>query len=283
MAGKTPLWLVVNSASGSNDAATVTELTEALAAAGAAPERTIDCSGEDLPSRAALEAAGVATLAIYTGDGTINASVPALAGWGGQLLVLPGGTANLLAKALHGDSKAAEIVAEFATGALVPVQRPCIVGAGQTALIELLAGPGAAWSDVREELREGDLGAIAATTIEAVRQSANGPAVVVIDPPLGRADGYAGVRLAPEAQGIAVSGYNADSFGDYLKQGLALLKRDFREGPHDELGHHLALTCRSADGSGIDLMVDGERTSCAGEARFELAMLDVMLLAGRDG
>ena len=277
------LWLVVNSASGSNDADAVAALEEALRAAGAAPDRTLDCAEADLPDRAALEAAGVATLAIYTGDGTINALVPQLEGWGGGVLVLPGGTANLLAKELHGERDTAEIVAAFGAGALLPIQHPCIRSGVHTALIELLAGPGAAWSDVREGLREGDLGTIASTTVEAVKQTAFGPAVTIGDPALGKAEGYAGVRLTPASGDIAVSGYGADSFGDYLKQGLALLKRDYREGPHDELGHHPALTCQSLDGSAIVLMIDGERSQCPSPARFELATLDVNLLAHGDG
>jgi hypothetical protein len=277
------LWLVVNSASGSNDPAAVEALVEALGAAEASPARVIDGSSDDLPTRTDLDGAGVATLAIYTGDGTINALVPKLEGWDGAVLVLPGGTANLLAKALHGDAAVEAIVEAFGAGRLTLLQRPCIHFGEHTALIEVLAGPGAAWSDVREELRDGDLGTIASTTVEAVRQSAAGPMVAVIEPALGRNEGYAGVRLSPAVDGMQVDGYASDGFGDYLKQGLALLKRDFREGPHDELGHHPAVTCRSADGSEIALMVDGERLSGASEQRFSLETLHVNLLAHRDG
>lgn len=278
-----PLWLAINRASGSNDVATVDALLAALDGAGAKPGRSIDCSSEDLPNRTALESAGVATLAVFTGDGTINALVPQLEDWDGAVLILPGGTSNLLAKALHGDASTEEIVAAFGACQLDPVQRPCIRIGEHTALVEVLAGPGAAWSDVREGLREGDLGEIASTTVEAVRQSATGPMVAVVEPPLGRSEGYAGVRLAPTASGLTVDGYGADTLGDYFKQGLALLKRDFREGPHDELGVHPEVTCRSADGSAIALMIDGERMDGAGEQRFVLATLHVNLLAHRDG
>ncbi len=283
MSENAKLWLVVNSASGSNDPDAVESLIDALAEAGAEPAQIIDCSSADLPARADLEAAGVTLLAIYTGDGTINALVPQLEGWGGAVLVLPGGTANLLAKALHGESSVEQIVAAWGGGQLDAVQRPCIRFGEHTALIEVLAGPGATWSDVREGLREGDLGEIASTAIEAVRQSAAGPMVAVVEPELGRGDGYAGVRLSPAADGMQVDGYASDSFGDYLKQGLALLKRDFREGPHDKLGHHAAITCSSADGSEIALMVDGERLNGAGEQHFALETLHVNLLAHRDG
>jgi hypothetical protein len=283
MTGSGPFWLAINSASGSNDPAAVDALVAALDAAGAKPARTIDCSSEDLPTRAKLEGAEVACLAIFTGDGTINALVPQLEGWAGQVLILPGGTANLLAKSLHGEVAAEQIVAAFGAGQLEPLQHPCIRIGEHTALVEVLAGPGAAWSDVREGLREGDLGEIAGTTLEAVRQSASGPMVAVVEPPLGRSEGYAGVRLAPTTHGMTVDGYGADTLGDYLKQGLALLKRDFREGPHDELGVHREVACRSADGSAIALMIDGERMDGAGEQTFKVETLRVNLLAHRDG
>jgi Diacylglycerol kinase catalytic domain len=283
MTGTGPLWLAINRASGSNDDATVAALVAVFAAAGAEPARTIDCSSADLPSRAALESAEVACLAIFTGDGTINALVPPLEGWAGQVLVLPGGTANLLARSLHGDADAASIVRAFAAGELGQVQPPCIRVGSHTALVEVLAGPGAAWSDVREGMREGDLAGIANTAVEAVRQSASGPMVTVVAPALGRREGYAGVRLALSATGMSVDGYGADTLGDYFRQGLALLRRDFREGPHDELGEHPQVACRSADGSPIALMIDGERMDGAGEQTFVLETLHVNLLAQRNG
>lgn len=278
MNNSTPLWLIANRASGSNDDAALDALVGALTEAEVPPARVIDCHSDDLPGRAALEQAGVATLAVFTGDGTANAVITSLEGWQGQVLLLPGGTANLLAKALHGESSASEIVAGFATGTLAVQHRFCVRSSQGTALIEVLAGPGASWSDVRESLREGAIGETASAAIEAVRQSANGPMVVLAEPPLGKPEGYAGVRLAPHAAGMEVEGYGADTVADYLKQGLALVRRNFREGPHDDLGDHREVLCRSADGSPIALMIDGERRDGGGEERFLLAPLDVNLL-----
>lgn len=283
MTMQAPLWLVRNSASGSNDEASIAALHAAFAAADCVPARVVDCAAEALPDRAALEAAGVACVAIYTGDGTVSALVPALEGWAGEVLVLPGGTANLLAKTLHGDRPAEAIVAAFGAGHLHPIQRPCLRFAGHVALIEVLAGPGATWSDVREGLRDGDLAEVASKTVEAVRQSADGARVAVLDPVLGRADGYAGLRLAPGHDGMTADGYVSETLSDYLKQGMALLKRDFREGPHDPLGQLPALTCRTVDGAQIELMIDGERASGPTELRFEQATLAVNLLACADG
>lgn len=277
------IWLIVNSASGSNDEAALAALQDAFAAAGRTPDRVIDCSTQDLPTTADLTGGGVTVLAIFTGDGTINAAVPKLEGWDGAVLVLPGGTANLLARALHGERSAAEIVALFGEGQMARVRRPCLRFDQGTALIEVLAGPGATWSDVREGLRDGDLGEVATKTVEAVKQSANGSMVAVVAPPLGNPDGYAGVRLVPTENGIAIDGYGAETLGDYVKQGIALLKRDFREGPHDELGFQQQILCRAVDDGAIELMLDGERATGRSEEQFKIGELAVDLLAPRDG
>ena len=277
------LWLVVNSASGSNDDDALAALIERLRAVGHPPTRVIDCSTQTLPTRAELERSGVRTLAVFTGDGTVGALLPPLEGWGGQVLVLPGGTTNLLAKMLHDPCDSEAIIAAFASGQTRAEHRLCVRLPGHTALCEVLAGPGAKWSDVREGLRAGDLGTIASTALDAVKESAGGAMVRITEPALGHDQGYAGVRIVPGEAGLTVSGYRADSFGDYFKQGLALLQRDFRDGPHDDLSAHPQLLCHSADGSPIELMIDGERASGASEVRFFLATLALDLLATGHG
>ena len=102
----------------------------------------------------------------------------------------------------------------------------------------MLAGPGAKWSDVREGLRDHDLTAVASTAFEAVKDSAAAGALVqVVGPALGNAEGYAGVRIVPQTAGLMVDGYRSDGVADYLRQGLALIKRDFRDGPHMNWGY----------------------------------------------
>lgn len=262
------LWLVVNSASGSNSESAVREVTAALAAGGALPARVVEAQA-GLPDPADLTEAGVRRLAVFAGDGTVNALATGLEGWDGALLVLPGGTANLLAKALHGEAEASALAARLSR--MATVRRPCIRGGGTTALVEVLAGPGATWSDVREGLREGAVGEVAGAAVAAIRESTTGPMVTLVDPPLGRREGYAGVRLEVASGGMAVEGYGAETIGDYLRHGLALLRRDFRQGPHDELGHHRSVHCRSLGQAPLPLMIDGERREGASEEQFSLA------------
>lgn len=273
----TPLtWLLVNQASGSNDPARVAALVEALDAADHAPPRVVSIPADELPTIAELDAAGVGLLAVFTGDGTVNAAVTALAGWQGRVLVLPGGTQNLFAKACHGEASESDIIAKLAAGELVETRRNLIRTAHGDALCEVLAGPGAHWSDVREAMREGDLSGIASSVGTAIGQSASGPQVTVADPACGKPEGYPAVRIHLGDETLAIDGYGAEGLGDYAMQGLALLKRDFREGPHDELGTARAVTCRSSEP--IELMIDGERATGTSQERFELAQCEVVFL-----
>lgn len=275
----TILWLAINRASGSNSPDAVAAVHQALAAAGAGPARTVDAA-DGLPDRAALEAAGVTHMAVFGGDGTVNALATGIEGWGGALLVLPGGTANLLARALHGEREAPDIAAGFA--AMERVRRGCIRSGQGTALVEVLAGPGAAWSDVREGMRNGAVGEVAGAAVEAIRQSTAGPMVAIVEPALGRAEGYSGVRLEVAQGGMTVEGYGADTIGEYLRQGMALLRRNFREGPHDDLGRHAAVLARAVEGTAVPLMIDGERREGHREERFSLApfALDLLVSPG---
>ena len=270
------LWLVINPESGSNAPETVSAVTAALAAAGHAPARTVPI-GQGMPTAAELDRASVGTVAVLAGDGTVNAVANALEGSGRRLLVLPGGTANLLARELHGDRPADVVARNFA--ALAVRRRTCIRTNFGTALIEVLAGPGAIWSEVREEMRGGDVSSVAGKTVEAIRQSTSAPRVELLDPKGGNPAGYAGVRLEATDAGIWVEGFAAETVSDYLQQGIALLRRNFREGPHDDLGHHAAVRCRSLGNEPIALMIDGERREGSAQERFLLAPFALDLLA----
>jgi hypothetical protein len=144
------------------------------------------------------------------------------------------------------------------------------------AYCEVLAGPGAHWSDVREALREGDLGGLASTLGEAIGQTTAGPQVQVVEPRVGAEAGYPAVRIHPRSGLLQVDGYGAETVTDYAKQGIALIRRDFRQGPHDALGSYEVVLCRSDHP--IELMIDGERASGGHEERFEVAPCPVVFL-----
>jgi len=277
------VWLVCNPASGSNDEATLDALQQAFADAGKPLARVVRFPDEAVPDPAALDAAGVDLLAVFAGDGTVHSVVTGAYGWGGAVLVLPGGTMNLLAKRMHGDVEATEAVARLGDGTALKRERPKVVhGRLGEGLSGVLAGPGAVWNDVREAMRANSIVEFVTTAREAISYSANGPRVVCAEVDCGREDGYVAITVVPRDDGLEVKGFYAESLGDYAGQGIALLGRNFRNGPHDELGKHERVRLLSRGGSAMGLLMDGEPHDGAAEEVFELAEIGVDLIATCD-
>lgn len=273
------IWLVTNDASGSNDEQAREELEQCCGSAGFDVTRTVCFPAEDLPDPAALDAAEIALLAVFAGDGTTNAVIGNLAGWDGAVLVLPGGTMNLLYHRLHGERAVDEVVRMAAGGQAAP-RRPGMIRCRQgTAYADLLAGPGTSWYDVREAMREADVLGIAESAANAIGETFATPGIVCRDPRLGRAEGYPLVMLTPSDTGIRVSGFHAETIGDYLREGMALLTRKFREGPSDDLGTVQEVTLASTEDEAFGILLDGEKVESPAEEVFRLVPCEVDLLA----
>lgn len=271
-------WLIVNPASGSND----DEAFEAVCACcrdnGIEIDRVIRFPDDDLPTAAQLDAAGIEMVTIFTGDGTINAAVTGLYGWSGTILTLPGGTMNLLSIRLHGDVPRDEIVARVARGEgwrTRPAVARCSAG---DALAGLMVGPGTAWFDVREAMRDGDVLALASGLVEAIGESTAGTPVRFAEPRIGKDEGYPLVVMTPESGKISVAAYHSETVGDYAQQGVALLKRDFRQGPHDDLGALSDMVLESAGEEPLDVLIDGEPATLARRENFTVAECGVDLV-----
>lgn len=277
MDGKRDIWLVRNEASGSNDEEALAALEGCCAEAGFRIRRQICFPEHALPAPAELDREGIGLVAVFSGDGTANALLDWLGGWSGAVLVLPGGTMNLLYHRLHGEREIAEVVGLAAAGK-ARRRRPGVIRCPQgTALVDLLAGPGTGWYEVREAMREGDVLAVADSAAQALEETLAEPGIACRE--VGRKEGYPLVMLTPHDAGIEVSAFHADTPGELLAQGLALLRRNFREGPHDSLGLLPRVTLASTDGAPFGLLLDGEKAEASGEQEFVLAPCEVDLLA----
>ncbi len=154
------LWFVTNIRSGTATPARA----DAIAAIFA--ERGLELAGrtafpdDALPTPRSLDAAGVDTTVLFAGDGTINAAVEALKDWDGAILILPGGTMNLLAKLLHDAADPAAIIAAAAAHGRTTAL-PYVAVAGHRALVGLILGPAASWVRARELVRAGRLRGLA--------------------------------------------------------------------------------------------------------------------------
>lgn len=148
------VWLVANPSSGSTGPTTRDAVVAAIERHAALAGAT-SFPAEPLPTTADLDAAAVDTLAVLAGDGTINAAACRYADWNGALLILPGGTMNLLAKALHGSTDAPAIVVQAAAGGATRTALPLVEAEGHCAFVGLILGPATSWNSARELLRAG--------------------------------------------------------------------------------------------------------------------------------
>lgn len=279
MAGYSRCWLLVNPASGSNDERSQRALEDALTAHGMPAERVIRFPEDDLPSAAELDRAGIDLVVVFTGDGTINALVSHLAGWGGAILILPGGTMNLLARRLHRDLEIEQILGLVSQGGAIARRPECVSCEAGTALAGLLVGPGTCWAEVRESMRNGAITEVAAGALDALQTTANGPPVKVQASALARPEGYPLVELTPGEHGLQINGFYAEEAFEFAAQAWATLRRRFREGPNDHLGIVRELVLESADGGPLPVLIDGEPAKCPAIAKFVVAPCEVNLLA----
>ena len=272
-------WLIANPASGSNTPAAVEELQACLETNAIAIDRVIGFPGTALPTPEDLDAAETNLVIVYTGDGTLNAALSALKGWGGAVLVLPGGTMNLLSKRLHGDYPVAEIVSVVAAGGARRRRVTKVAGPCGDAYAGLLVGPGTHWGTVREAMRDLDIAGMASGTAEALAKSTGDTMVRAVDPPFGSRDGYPLIELTPGEHGIKLDGFHADTAGELMAQTWALVRRQFRDGPHDRLGVVEAVTLENVDRSPLEVLLDGERCEAGVSVTFRVAESEVDLLA----
>ena len=274
-----PIWLVNNASSGSNDGAALAALETACGEHGFRVAHRTVFPEQDLPTPEILDAAGIDRLAVFAGDGTINAVIAGLAGWRGAVLVLPGGTMNLLYHRLHGERTLEETVAAAARGEAA-IRRPSVIRSScGDAFAGVLAGPGASWGRVREAMRAANVAELAAGTMEAIEQTLTGEMIACAAPPFGRPEGYPLFCLTPREGGIEVEAYYAETAGDYLEHAWALFRRNFREGPHDVLGQARTVRLASTEGNPFGVLIDGEPAEAAPEVEFTLAACEVDLLA----
>lgn len=274
-----PVWLITNQMSGSNDEEALAAIRQSCSECDMRVAHHTKVPEEDFPTPVLLAAAEIDLVTIFAGDGTINAALEELAGWEGDILILPGGTMNLLYHRLHGELSMEEVLARAGRGQSQKVRLPVIRTPHGDALAGLLAGPGTSWNRVREAMRENSILEMAEGTIEAIEQTLGGASVTCASPPLGRREGYPLLALNPRSDGIELAAFHAESPGEYLDQTWALMRRDFREGPHDILGAAEKVVIESTDGKPFGLLIDGEPAECEPNTEFALADCKVDLLA----
>lgn len=265
--------LICNVQSGSHDEAIRAQIETICRDHGAPLAATFALPDDDVPDAAQLAADGIDLLLVWTGDGTINAAARKTAGWDGAILPLPGGTLNLLSKALHGDRPAPEILADALAGKGQRRPIPTIRSDQGEAFITVIAGPATRWAEVRETMRQDGLIEASRSAPDALDEMMNAPGVRVA----GHDTAYPAVILTPTHGGIRADGILTEGTGDVLRHGLAWLGGDFRDGPSEPIATGDTVVLESD--APISLEYDGELDEVASPAPFRLAISAVDFIA----
>ncbi len=249
----TKTWLIVNEASGSYDAAVIADIVTWFAESDQPIDRIVRCPDEDLPLPAELREAEVDILTIYAGDGTTNSALKAAAGWDGDVLILPGGTMNLLARALHGDQPCRSIIAEAGRNRRTKKLNTVEI-CDSIAYVGVIAGPTTSLAQVRENARHARLSELVLEAIPAaITETLGGPQVGIE----GDDRRFPAIFAAPRETVMELCGFTASTIGDVLAHASAWLNGDFRDGPRVDLGGAARATLVS-EADEIGLLIDGE-------------------------
>lgn len=246
------IWLIANGASASTDEAAIARVRSALDEAGKASVRLVDLQNEEMPPASGLPD----VVAVFGGDGTVVSAVARYgAAQGTALLVLPGGTMNLVSAMLHGADATPEAIIASAFSRPLLCALPHIEGPDFRALTGLIAGSTVRWGDVREELREGDIGGMLRAAGDALDATMGDADDICLE---GLGERRDALFVRPTAQGLEVEAILAGTLGGLAQHGLAWLRRDFLGGPTERVASGDAFTLSGPDDR-LQLLVDGER------------------------
>jgi diacylglycerol kinase family enzyme len=148
---------IINTSSGGCDSESEQKMVSILTGAGAVEPR-IWCGGADHmePSFAEATEQKLEVLIVLGGDGTIRTAAEGCAEKGPFLIPLPGGTMNMLPRALYGNVSWEEELKKTLTAPSAKVLSGGRI-ADKQFFIAVIVGAPALWAEPRESIREGDI------------------------------------------------------------------------------------------------------------------------------
>src|SRR5437763_2762055 len=149
--------VIINTSSGGCDSGSEAELLSVLGSAGVTECKTW-CGEADQMERSFAEAAvqKLEVLIVLGGDGTIRTAAGACSRRGMYLLPLPGGTMNMLPRALYGDVSWKNALRNTLADPVTMVLSGGRVEDNQF-FVAAIVGVPALWAETREFIREGDI------------------------------------------------------------------------------------------------------------------------------
>ncbi|MGO1303634.1 MAG: diacylglycerol/lipid kinase family protein [Sphingomonas parapaucimobilis] len=220
-------WLVTNAGSGSTAADGIAQIERMLAAQGRSLVGRGRFPGQAIPLPMDLDAAGATLVVLLAGDGTVNAALTALDGWSGSVLILPGGTMNLLARQLHGDISAGAILERLEQRPPRRIALPYVTGDGHRAYAGLILGPVTRWVHAREAARAGRPGRLLRAIGQAWRRTFERGLRLQDMSELPRA--YQAVFVQPGEAAMTLTAVDARRWRHVAELGWAAIRGDWTE------------------------------------------------------
>lgn len=253
-----------NPASGSVTADGGEKLRAALEESGVRGAELIELDRDDCDRQLKqLSSANPDLFVVWGGDGTLRTALT-LAGQTPNLLLLPGGTMNLLTKSIHGDKTWDTILKEVLAG---PKRRAIPAGKANDEhfYCAMLAGAPARLAEAREALRRGELVKAATEAAAALETLGN------LNLEARYRDGYTferaslpptsiiGVLVGPVARDaeMEVAALAESTPGAALSVIWSSFISDWRSAPNVTVVPARSLVIESGDGS-IPVIIDGE-------------------------
>ena len=267
---------IINISSGGCDSGSEAEMLHILERAGVTHCKTW-CGASDQIQRVFLEAAThkPKVLVVLGGDGTIRTAAEACTKTGTYLIPLPGGTLNVLPRALYGDSSWQEALHETLANPSTKELSGGRVGDKIFFVAAVVGAPGL-WMEAREAIREGEiLNAVrkAGVAVEAmfdtniqyfISQKVSGEAeVVAVICPL------VSEQLSDSEQTLEAAAIDVENATELLGLATAAAFGKWRHHESVTLTKTHLVTVRSK--KDIPLFLDGERVKVGNEAEISFA------------
>src|SRR6188472_3573991 len=267
---------IINISSGGCDSESEAEMLQILERAGVTGCKTW-CGASDQIQRVFLEAAThkPEVLVVLGGDGTIRTAAEVCIKTGTYLIPLPGGTLNVLPRALYGDSSWQEALHETLANPSTKELSGGRIGDKVFFVAAVVGAPGL-WMEAREAIREGEiLNAVrkAGVAVEAmfdtniqyfISQKVSGEAeVVAVICPL------VSEQLSDSEQTLEAAAIDVENASELIGLATAAAFGKWRDHESVTLTKTHRITVQS--NKDIPLFLDGERIKVGNEAEIDFA------------
>ncbi len=165
---------VINISSGGCDATSADRIRTVMDAAGLSQAKIVVVTADEAAAALDQAIAQAEVLVLLGGDGTIMTAAGKCGPASVPMIPLPGGTVNMLPKALYGRIGWEQALADTLADPQVRAVSGGKVGRRPFYCVAILGAP-ALWADAREAMRHGDLTQAVTRSMTAIRRSGSEP------------------------------------------------------------------------------------------------------------